>query len=367
MIAWIAILLTALYALLFFYYWLGWNSTPLFDTKDLSNITFTVIVPARNEEKNIGMLLQSLMSQNYPRALYEVIVVDDHSDDQTASIASAFDVTVIPSPNTSNSFKKKAIESAIQIAKGEYIITTDADCVADHAWLSTFASYIQLHQPIFVAAPVDLKGDGSLLHSFQELDFAMMQGITCASITQQLHAMSNGANLLYKKTAFYDVGGFSGIDHVASGDDMLLMERMQKIYPDRIHYLKSQNCIVRTEPQHTWQDFFNQRTRWASKSSHYKDAFLTGILVFVYAYNLWLVILATMAGFQKVSWSFVLIAILAKILIELPLLVSVLDFFKKIRKVLAFPFLQPLHIIYIVVAGVFSLRKTYMWKGRRVQ
>ena len=63
-----------------------------------------------------------------------------------------------------------------------------------------------------------------------------------------MHNMCNGANLAYEKKVFYEVGGFEGIDKIASGDDMLLMHKIQKIYPDKIGYLKSADVIVKTQP-----------------------------------------------------------------------------------------------------------------------
>ena len=96
-----------------------------------------------------------------------------------------------------------------------------------------------------------------------------LQGITGASVYKKFHSMCNGANLAYEKKAFNDAGGFEGIDNIASGDDMLLMHKIQKIYPDRIKYLKSADVVVQTQPQETLKDFMNQRIRWASKADKY--------------------------------------------------------------------------------------------------
>src|ERR1700741_4803978 len=111
------------------------------------------------------------------------------------------------------------------------------------------------------------------------MDFLVLQGITGASVTKKIHSMCNGANLAYEKKIFYEVNGFAGIDHIASGDDMLLMHKIAKIYPGRIGYLKSTEAIVNTQPMATWPDFFNQRIRWASKATHYNDKRIFWVLL----------------------------------------------------------------------------------------
>ena len=138
------------------------------------------------------------------------------------------------------------METAIGLAKGNLIVTTDADCIVQPEWLQTIASYYEEFGPVFIAAPVvytnPLHGDSffkKLLKIFQSLDFITLQGITGASVYKKFHNMCNGANLAYEKKVFNEVGGFEGIDQIASGDDMLLMHKIQKIYPGRIQYLKS--------------------------------------------------------------------------------------------------------------------------------
>jgi cellulose synthase/poly-beta-1,6-N-acetylglucosamine synthase-like glycosyltransferase len=120
-----------------------------------------------------------------------------------------------------NSYKKRAIELAIAQSKYDWIVTTDADCIVLQSWLHLFDAYIQKKERVFIAAPVMFHCDNSFLSTFQCLDFLSLQGITAASVYAGAHSMCNGANLAYKKTAFYEVDGFKNADHIASGDDML--------------------------------------------------------------------------------------------------------------------------------------------------
>src|SRR6266498_2049396 len=120
------------YSLLIIYYWLSWRSSSDFTAADRRNETnISVIVPARNEEKNIAQLLKALEQQAYPKNLFEVIVVDDHSTDQTAEIVRQFPEARLLQlkDNDINSYKKKAIEKGIDAARNPFIVTTDADCI----------------------------------------------------------------------------------------------------------------------------------------------------------------------------------------------------------------------------------------------
>ncbi|MEI9943927.1 MAG: glycosyltransferase [Chitinophagaceae bacterium] len=119
------------YSLLIIYYWQSWKSIPNFiPGNGRSSIKISVIIPARNEEENIGKLLNALNEQTYPKESFEIIVVDDHSEDGTTNIVSTFPRVKLISlkDDNINSYKKKAIETGIAAATGELIVTTDADC-----------------------------------------------------------------------------------------------------------------------------------------------------------------------------------------------------------------------------------------------
>jgi cellulose synthase/poly-beta-1,6-N-acetylglucosamine synthase-like glycosyltransferase len=350
------------------------------------NIPLTIIIPARNEEAHIGHCLQSIVEQPYPMHLRQIIVADDFSTDGTAAIVQSFaaqNVTLLRlSDHISdrlNSYKKKAIELAVAQATGTLIITTDADCTVPPDWLHTIAAFYQQHRPAFIAAPVAINCSNRPIEIFQALDFMTLQGITGASVYKKIHTMCNGANLAYERSAFYEVGGFAGIDHIASGDDMLLMHKIYHRYPQRVLFLKSKNAIVHTEPVHTVKEFFNQRIRWASKADKYDDKRIFWVLVLVYVFNVMLLALPIVniiwpcqypipntqyhiTGFQ--SW---LILLLLKTLIELYFLYPVAKFFGKTVILWWFPVAQPFHIIYTVVAGWLGKFGSYQWKGREVK
>lgn len=373
----ITILLFVSYSILIFYYWQSWNTFPEFNPNEKSPlVTISVIISARNEEDNIGHLLTALQKQSYPQNLFEVVVVDDHSADSTASIVKKFPNVILIElkDDKLNSYKKKAIETGIAAASGELIVTTDADCVPPSSWLETVAAFKVQNNSVFIAAPVCLTpcfspyGEGNrLLAIFQALDFLVLQGITAASVYKKTHSMCNGANLAYEKKVFYKVRGFEGIDKIASGDDMLLMHKVAKENPGKVHYLKSKAAIISTQPMKTWKDFFNQRIRWASKALYYDDKRILGVLFLVYLFNLSFLALLV-GGFRSpVLWIYLVIFWVAKTIVELPFVYSVAKFFNRRSLLNYFFFFQPLHILYTIIAGWLGQFGKYEWKGRRVK
>lgn len=217
-------------------------------------IFFTVVIPARNEEKQIEKCVQSILTQKYPVHLFEVVVADDYSTDQTGAIVGALarqhvnlrllQLEKLLGDKSINSYKKKAIELAVGDAKGDWIVTTDADCIVPESWLANLSNFIAERQPVFVASPVKIADTGSFVSRFQCLDFLSLQGVTAASVSAGFHTMCNGANLAYERKAFYEVGGFKDIDNIASGDDMLLMHKMYSRYKTGVQYLFSPTSIV---------------------------------------------------------------------------------------------------------------------------
>jgi cellulose synthase/poly-beta-1,6-N-acetylglucosamine synthase-like glycosyltransferase len=226
----IAIFLMLVYAVLIIYYRQSWVSISdfKFDILNFKPATkISIIIPARNEEQNIANCLQSIINQSYPQELFEVLVVDDHSTDNTAAIVLSYQQQNIKlitlkdfvAANAINSFKKKAIEIAIGQSTGELMVTTDADCIAPANWLQTIAAFYQEKKPSFIVMPVAINYSNKFIEMFQAVDFMTLQGITAASVNKKIHSMCNGANLAYTKKAFNDVNGFTGIDSIASGDD----------------------------------------------------------------------------------------------------------------------------------------------------
>ena len=366
----ISIVLLVFYSSLILYYRAGLQELkPFSPTAPGSSKKISVIIPARNEEENIGNLLSSLEKQTYPSHLFEIIVVDDHSTDNTAAVVNNywFAKLIKLDFDNINSYKKKAIETGIAAASGELIVTTDADCIVQENWLKTIAAFKEETDVVFITAPVAMECNSTIIQIFQALDFLVLQGITAASVQKRVHNMCNGANLAYERKVFFEVNGFAGIDHIASGDDMLLMQKIADHFPGKISYLLSKDAIVATQAAKTWKEFFSQRIRWASKATDYNDIKIFSALILVYFFNCALLALFITGCWMPLLWWGLVGILLVKIIIELLFLYPIARFYNKQKLLALFPLFQPLHIVYTVIAGWLGVFGSFEWKGRRVK
>lgn len=365
------------YALLIAYYRFGWMQLPSSGSMQKPSNTYatkvSVIIPARNETANIANCIRSVLAQNYPQQLIEIIVVDDHSADNTVDIVTEFvlaypnvQVLELAKGDTTNAYKKKAIEKGIGMATGTLIVATDADCEHGKHWIESIVQAQNEADAQFIAAPVVFTTENNFLSVFQTLDFMTLQGITAASVFLNFHTMCNGANLAYTKQSFTDVNGFAGIDNIPTGDDMLLMHKIYSRYPTQVIYLKSKAAITSTPPAESWKGFFNQRIRWASKATHYDDKRIFTALLLVYLFNVSFLVLLIASLFSTKFLLAFFILIGAKTLVELWFLIPVAKFFSKSGWLPWFPFLQPAHIGYTIIAGWLGKFGKYEWKGRTV-
>lgn len=376
---WITALLLTLYGLLLMQYRKWFLRLPIAEPplNTVPQTRFSVIIPARNEAAGIRACLLSVLQQDYPTHLWELIVINDHSTDDTEAIIRSLqkehtslkmlNLAEVLQGQTLNAYKKKAIETAIAQSSGDWVVTTDADCFVGANWLKMFDAYIQEKSPVFVAAPVMYFPEATFLGRFQLLDFLSLQGITAASVSAGYHTMCNGANIAYQKEAFYAVGQFSGIDQIASGDDMLLMHKIKQQYPGRIGYLFSPDALVQTSSMPNWKSFFHQRIRWASKADQYSDKSLFWVLLLVYLLNALLLILLLVSPWAPNGIGNWLGLVIAKTLVEWFFMVPVARFYKQSDAMAWFPLMQPFHITYTVIAGWLGKFGTYQWKGRTVK
>jgi cellulose synthase/poly-beta-1,6-N-acetylglucosamine synthase-like glycosyltransferase len=354
------------------------NSMPENRVGEAHSVIFSVIIPARNEQENIQKCIESILQGSYPKDLYEIIVVDDFSTDRTAAILQSLkarfpaqvkiiELAKLLDSRPINSYKKKALALAIEASFGEWVLTTDADCILPPDWLAYYNSYIGQTGKRFVAAPVRFIDTRSFVGRFQCLDFLSLQGVTGAAVAGGLMSMCNGANLGYEKRFFQEVNGFEGVDNLASGDDMFLMQKMQDRQPGSAGYLFAQGAIVDTLPMPDWRSFINQRIRWASKAGTYRDYKIKLVLLIVYLLNLSLVILFFTGLLHPVILLKWLILVGIKYLIEFFFMWKVSAFFNQRNLMGWFLVMQPLHLVYTVVAGWLGLFGKYQWKGRQVK
>lgn len=364
-----SVILTAGYAALMLFYYSGWVRTPLFmPGKNSPKTKVSVVVAARNEQENIERCIHSILQQDYPRELLEVIVVDDHSQPGIFTFLTSFESSVragsLKCISNSAIGKKAAIETGIKRAAGELIITTDADCVAQRNWIATVVAFRERFQPKMIAAPVAFTNEKSWLEKWQSLDLCGMMAITAGAITNGFPNMCNGANLAYEKKVFEEIGGFTGINKQPGGDDVMLMQKLAKKYPGGVHFLKSKEAVVFTQTEKTLSGLFQQRLRWLSKGTAFPDWRVSAVLVFSWLFNLSVLGNFIAGFFQKEFWLIAAISFLIKSLSELPLLAAGCSFFGKEKLLWNILPAGAIHILYVVIAGGLSRLLPVKWKGR---
>lgn len=366
------------------------------ECSDTVSTFISVIIPARNEAKNILNVLADIERQSYPLDLMEVIVIDDNSEDNTYELCLQFKERktislqvyklneLIDAAHTSV-YKKRAIEAAVHQAKGTLIVTTDADCSLQNHWLRSIATLYEKEKPALIAAPVAFQNDVTAFEKFQALDFCGMQAITGASLTMEMFNMANGANLAYEKKAFLAVEGYQHIDQKASGDDMLLVYKIAHKFSNNIRFLKNKYAIVFTTPQRTLAEFLQQRFRWTSKSRSYQDRRITMILgvVYLFVLSIWmnLFYFILKAGYsilfpEKTLIAFIhflpallflvmsIFQVICKTLVDYFFLRSSVVFFNRSDLMHSFVISELYHIWYIPFVGTFGNILKYKWKGR---
>lgn len=372
----IAIVITILYLLLIGSFIYGFDKVDDFFLKDLKpNTKFSVVVPFRNEETNLSTLLESIANLNYPKDKYEFLFVDDASEDDSVKIIEKYhfhgsnipNIKIISNERTTKSPKKDAITSAIAKATHHWIVTTDADCILPKFWLDSFDEFIQRTQAEFIIAPVTYSKTHTFLQRFQLLDVLSLQGTTIGSFGIRNPFLCNGANLAYTKTIFQTVNGFMGNENIGSGDDIFMLEKVAKIYPEKVNYLKCENAIVSTLPQPNFDSLISQRIRWAAKSSAYQNLFakLVGVLVFLMNGGLLVFSLMTLVGILK--WNTFLYLWIIKFGIDFLLIYKAANFMnqKEVMKTYFFAFfMYPFFTVYVVFVSFF---RGYDWKGRRFE
>jgi len=250
-----------------------------------STRSVSVVVPFKNEKDHLPGLLDDLSRQSFPNELLEVIFVDDHSGDSSASILTkmkdsnaGFRYLSLP-PGVSG--KKKALSHGIECAEYDWIIQVDADCRLGPGFISAHMVFLEKHPSDLVAGIVTIgKGSGSFLESFERLDVLALAGSSAGSFGLGRPMMCSGANLAYSRKLYKETRSFDPENTVASGDDMFMMIGARKL-GSTLSFIGDRESIVRTNPQKDLHSLITQRIRWGAKAGSYKmlDIQLLALLV----------------------------------------------------------------------------------------
>lgn len=369
----IFLILSFHYVIFLFKVYYGLSKLRIVESERIPQEFISIIVPFRNEEKNILNIYNSLTAQNYPTEKYEIIFVDDSSNDNSLNLLKNLQkkenvsIHSVPKDYSKNAHKKRAIRFGIEKSSGEIIVTTDADCIHKKDWLRNLLKFMD-EKTGFVSGPVEFISNSNLFSKMQRLEFAGLVITGAGLIGSNNPIICNAANIAYRKKAFEEVNGFTYQMSLSSGDDELLMQKIHRDTDYKIKFALDKNAIVSTEANPTIKEFYHQRKRWASKGLFYGDNLLLLKLVLIFLFYLSLIIqpILTIVLSAKFLISFI-ISFLIKISSEYLILKkgTALLFDSKILK--SFILTEILQVPYILISGFMGMFGNLVWKDRKIK
>jgi len=366
---------TSLYFLILVSFFIGL----FFPNKNQSRQTYfvSVVVAARNEEKNIGHLLTELVNQTYPADRFEIIIANDGSDDGTADVIESFarkypnvkQVLALPDAANELTAKKNALNQGIGSSRGDLIVTTDADCHVQPTWIETMVSYFTDDVGMVVGFSQLGKREYnySIFEGLQALDFLSLLAAAQGSLNLNWPLAASGQNLVYRRKAFEQVGGFTTIKQRISGDDVLLLQLIKNKTNWKIRFAPSIRSFNWTTPERTLKSFLNQRKRWASNGSYqfHLNKFFFLFIVTVFFMNLLALIGTPVYAAVHHSLALPLGCIAAKIGAEMMVIVKGSHVYQRTDLLKYSPIWIFLQIPYVIFTGLMGSLGHFIWKDRK--
>lgn len=342
-------------------------------SKSVNTPSVSVIIPFRNEADNILKNLMSLESQTYPLHKFEVIYVDDDSNDNSFELINEaptnlnIKVLRIPEGFSPSSRKKRAIRFGIEHAEGEIIFGTDADCFYSPNWISEIISSYD-DQTGFVSAPVKFSSNNNFFEDLQQLEFSGLVLTGGGLIGSNYPIICNAANISYRRAAFNQVLGFEDNLDLSSGDDEFLMQKIFRETDWKVKFCYSKDSVVTTSPNKSLTQFYNQRKRWASKGFFYKNKLLIFKLILIFLFYLSLISQPILGIFyDSIFLLSFLTSVIAKMYFEFLILNFGVPFLIDKLNLLDFLIAELLHPFYIIISGVSGVRGNFTWKERKIK
>lgn len=365
-----AYLVISAYAMMIIYAISGWKKLEFAEEKD-PELAVSVLIAARNECQYIEGLVRDLFKQKYPSHLFEVIVIDDGSEDETLSICKNLEKefpTLKVLSNQVGEGKKAALQSGISKAKFDIIATIDADCHVPEFWLATMNDHWKPGRTKMLLAPIILMPTESAFHQIQSLEMHAIMGLTGGFASQGKPIMANGANLMYDKQSFLEIGGFASSTN-PSGDDVFTMLAMHEKWPDSVQFVPHFQAVVATAPQANFSSFWQQRKRWLSKKSAYSNPWVKGVAVLSYLANLagFISLVALIIAFGSYWTNLLMWVLFVKLLLDLALIRTVSRDIQPYCGISHVLFAEIFMVVYVTFLGIFGNVSTYVWKGRTIK
>lgn len=359
--------LLLIYTLLLLWLAIGFIKTKYFFPKNKTlQIPVTLIICAREEEKNIALCLNTLLKQDYVLNKVQLILINDASLDgtvqQAESILKTSGINYKIISNQIQKGKKQSITYAMQFATNELIVLRDADTFTlSPKWLQSISDSYQNTKADLIIAPIAIANNSGLFWALQAIENNILALVACGSAFYKKAFLCNGANLIFTKTAFSKTDGYASHINMASGDDIFFLEDVKKIKDSKIVYLKSKDAIVYTYPSFSFRELILQKTRWASKFKVNKNKLNLLVASVTFITNLiWVLCFFCMGNptYRFPCFMFIFF----KLFIDILLLFLASGFIKNKNVLwLSFP-VGLVYPVYAVIVGLTSLFVKPRWK-----
>jgi biofilm PGA synthesis N-glycosyltransferase PgaC len=342
-----------------------WKNLPeINESGELKSVA--LLIPFRNESENLDNLLKSLSTLDYPTELLEIILVNDHSDDDFKKNIQSFEsnfpfkITILSLPESLKG-KKSAIIAGIKHTKAEIILTSDADCNFPIDWVQKMQAPFEIEAIQLVSGSVVFKSNNFLSNIFQ-MEFAPLIGVGAVSIELGKPTMANGANLAFRKSTFEELNPYHDNLTIPSGDDIFLLQKINLNHPKGLFFQK--RAVVKTNSPKDFNSFFDQRKRWASKWSATANLMDALPALLIWSFHL---IYITSFFYSLISKEFLILLpiFIFKILTEGVFISFILKSQKQKFNLFAFAVLQLFYSFYVVIFGLLANFGSYSWKDRK--
>ena len=364
-----AYLIIAAYCTMIAYAISGWKKLKVEEETE-PWLGVSILIAARNETQNIETVIRDIFNQSYSKELFELIVIDDHSDDETLSKARTLQ-TEFPNlkvlSNVVGEGKKAALATGIREAQFDTIATVDADCRVPSEWLVTMTSHWEKDQTKMLLGPIVLEPEPPVLQQAQAMENLAIMGLTGGFASHQKPIMANGANLFFDKKSFEETGGYSNSEN-PSGDDVFTMLQFSEKWPDSVQFVKHYESAVLTKPEPNFSTFWQQRKRWLSKKGGYSNLLVKGTAITTYFANLAaFVSLLFIIGALGSYWTDRLMWVLfIKTLADLILTRTVSKDLQPHCGIANILITELFVVVYVTFLGIFGNVRNYQWKGRTI-
>jgi poly-beta-1,6-N-acetyl-D-glucosamine synthase len=329
--------------------------------------SLSVLIPYRNEQENIPLLLKSFSDLQYSTEAVEFIFINDHSLDNS------YDALIIglmnfPFPYKSialekNKFgKKRAIEAGVLEAAHSVIVTTDADCRHSKNWLQEINKLIDSGSE-FIIAPVINKKSPGLFSNLQQIESLLLAGITVGSAKLKTPLLCSGANLSYTKALFNKLEPYKNNHKILSGDDMFFLEKIIKT-DYQYHAEINLNSIVETEGATSFTEMISRSARWASKSSKLKMPLSTVFGIIVLIVNCSILFMMGLVILDNHSIVFFIKLCAVKTIVDVFFLVLLAKRYNRYQTIIYFPIMAVFYPFYLFIVSVVTVFSSPSWKGR---